>query len=65
MSCAESGKKKSKSPQSKRLSDVDPARLALASSGANAEMLLYALRARIHRLIVKQKKALLQGTLSL
>ncbi len=40
----------------KRLSDVDPARLTLASLGVNSSMLLYTLRAQVHRFILKQKK---------
>jgi hypothetical protein len=47
-----------------KLFGVDPAGLAPASSGANADMLLYALRARIHKAIIKQKKLLLQEVFS-
>jgi len=44
-----------------RFLSVDPARLALASSGANADMLLHTPQAQIHGSYYKSKKALLQG----
>ena len=53
-----------KASQETRLFGVDPAGLAPASSGANADMLLYTLRARIHKTIIKQKRPLLQEVLS-
>lgn len=39
---------------------VDPGRLALPSRGGNTRMLLYTLRARIHKSILKQKNSLLK-----
>ncbi|OGZ21225.1 MAG: hypothetical protein A3D46_00255 [Candidatus Nealsonbacteria bacterium RIFCSPHIGHO2_02_FULL_43_13] len=38
-----------------RLSDVDPARFALASSGTNTDMLLYTPQARVHGFIITEK----------
>ena len=44
----------------RRFMSVDPARLALASSGANADMLLHTLQARIHKNIITQKEPIFQ-----
>ena len=56
---------KTKNPSGRdRFSAVDPARLALASSGTDTDMLLYALRARIHGHSIKQKRSPLQETFS-
>ena len=39
----------------KRLSDMDPGRLALPSSGTNADMLLYTPQARVNGFIITEK----------
>jgi len=45
-----------KLPAIKGVSDVDPAGLTPASLGVNSNMLLHTPRARVHKIIVKQKK---------
>jgi hypothetical protein len=40
---------------------VDPGGLAPPSSGANADMLLYTIRARVHGNIIQQKRPLRKG----
>lgn len=42
---------------------VDPAGVAPASLGTNANMLLHTPRAQVHEFIIKQKRRLLQGIL--
>lgn len=44
----------------KKFSDMDPAGLAPASPGANAGMLLYTPRARVHESILKHNRPLFQ-----
>ena len=48
-----------------RVFSVDPARLALASSDVNADMLLHTPRARIHDSIINKKDAFYKESLLL
>ena len=43
---------------------MDPAGVAPASLGTNTNMLLHTTRARVHEIIIPQKKLLSQGALS-
>lgn len=58
------GLKFAKNPRGRGFFDVDPAGIAPASLDTKANMLLYAPRARVHEVILPQKKLLFQGVLS-
>ena len=45
-----------KTPINRRLFDMDPGRLALPSLRVKGSMLLYAIRAQVHNIILKQKE---------